>query len=243
MSGQLPNNALKNLKQIFQYIRQKFTGIMFFSFARKAKSQRELSKLYGTPEEIRAKRFFQIMKDNDLNLLKRNPEEKVSLEILFDVFNDLREYYFSNTNPRGWSSFKDDLRKVILAENEIIGCRAALSLVNFGIEDGYRVLENFNITATTEERIKSAINLKETRLKLIKSKLNKNQTENEKRGVMDFYEMLGNLELQSKYQIDENLSLASWVGKLKALHKRQESERVVAEKAKMKNNNYAKRRA
>ena len=60
--------------------------------------RKKLSQLYDTPRKISVERFYEIMETGNLDLLKVKPEDEVREKRLIDVWLDLQEYYYVNTN-------------------------------------------------------------------------------------------------------------------------------------------------
>jgi len=145
------------------------------------------------------------------------------------TWNNLREYYFLNTNKQNWETFIDNLKKIAAIENEITSCKAGAILVKYGHESGKDVLGYWGINTTDESLIRSAILQRETKKRLIEARMNKN----DKQERFDFYEMLANIEMSLPHQIDiKNTSLERWCGILKGINSKNKIEKAAYNKKK-----------
>jgi len=161
--------------------------------------------------------------------LKRNPKARVSAELLWRVWNDLREYYFLNTNKQNWETFIDNLKKIAAIENEITSCKAGEILVRYGHESGKETLEYWGINTLDESLIRSAILQRETKKRLVEARMHKGDKQEE----VDFYEMLANIEMNLPHQIDiEHTSLERWCGILKGVNSKNKAEKAAYNKRK-----------
>ena len=191
----------------------------------------ELLKLYDTPRKINVETFYQIMESGNLELLKVNPNEKANPERLNDVWLDLQEYYYSNTNQQSFKKFKDNFRMVILIQNEITGCQAALKLIEFGLDEGYETLKFFGVNQEDIEGIKSAIGRKETKLEFAKNKLDTN----DKKQAVGFFKIVASVERNLNRQLDlKDVSLERWVAYLEEIKLKNEAEKQAAQNIKSK---------
>jgi hypothetical protein len=179
----------------------------------------KLSQLYDTPRKINVEKFYEIMETGNLNLLKVNPEEKVGEERLIDVWLDLQEYYYSNTNKVSFQKFKGNFKKVVLLQNEITACYAGMKLVEFNMDKGHEILRRFGIKYTDIGDIKSAILRKETKLDFAKNKL----SSNEKRETVGFYKIVASVESGLNRQLNlHEINLERWVAYLNEIKDKNE---------------------
>jgi hypothetical protein len=163
--------------------------------------------------------------------LQINPKEKVNPEKLNDVWLDLQEYYYSNTNEQSFKKFKDNFRRVILIQNEITACYAALRLIELGFEDGFETLKHFKIESDDLEQIRSAISRKETRLEFAKNKLDTNG----KNEAVSFYKILASVERGlNRQMVLSEINLERWVAYLDEIKQKNEAEKQAAERIKSK---------
>jgi len=155
-----------------------------------------------------------------LNLLKRKRSQKVSYQLLSDTWIDLQEYYFENTNANSFDSFRRNIKKIAIIKNEINICNACEMLIRCGQSDGFDILESIGIKAKEFDLIKSEIFRRETKIKLIESKMNKANTEES----VKFYEMLARVEMNLPHEVNlDTMTLERWVNKLKAIREKQEA--------------------
>lgn len=202
----------------------------------KANTEVEQLPLYDTPRKLNVETFYQIMETGDLELLIVPPKpENLNLEKLSqrlnDVWLDLQEYYYSNTNETSFKRFKDNFRKVILIQNEITGCYAALKLIELGLEEGYETLKFFGVNQEDIEGIRSAIGRKETKLDFAKNKLDTN----DKKQAVGFFKIVASVERNLNRQLDlKEVSLERWVAYLDEIKQKNEAERQAAQNIKSK---------
>ena len=188
-------------------------------------------QLYDTPRKLNVETFYRIMETGDLTLLQINPKEKVNPERLNDVWLDLQEYYYSNTNEQSFKKFKDNFKKVILIQNEITGCYAALRLIELGIDEGYETLKFFKIESDDMEQIRSAISRKETRLEFAKNKLDTNG----KNEAVGFYKIVASVERNlNRQMVLAEINLERWVAYLDEIKQKNEAEKQAARNIKSK---------
>jgi len=197
----------------------------------------QLWKLYDTPRTINVETFYQIMETGNLMLLvesqkKLNEKQQEKLnKTLNDVWLDLQEYYYSETNKQSFNRFKNNFKNVILCQNEVTGCYAGLKLVELGIEEGYETLMFFKISAIEKEQIESAIRRKETKLELLKNKLDNN----DKKEAVSFYKMVANVERNLNRQLNlTEINLERWIAYLAEIKEKHESEKKLARNNKNK---------
>jgi hypothetical protein len=190
-----------------------------------------LSNMYDTPRKINVERFYEIMTTGNLELLKVNPKESVSEERLNDVWLDLQEYYYTNTNASGFKKFKNNYKTVVLYQNEIVACSAGLKLIEFDDEYGYSILEKFGIKDRDQSAIRSAILRKETKLNLAKSKMDQAG----KNEAISFYKIVASVERGLSRQLNLNeVNLERWVAYLSELKEKHEAEKKDLHKRKSK---------
>jgi hypothetical protein len=169
------------------------------------------------------------MATGNLELLKVNPKEKASPETLNDVWLDLQEYYYANTNKQSFNRFKNNFKRVVLLHNEITACYAGLRLVEFNREEGYEILKKFGISGKDEQAIKSAILRRETKLDLAKNKLGNN----DKKEAVSFYKIVASVESGLNRQLNlQEINLERWVAYLNEIKDKNEAAKKQAHKKK-----------
>lgn len=179
-------------------------------------------QLYDTPQKINVETFYKISKTGNLELLKVNPDDQVSEEALNDVWLDLQEYYFSKTNKNTYELFKRNMKSVVGMQSEIIACYAALKLVELCDERGLEILPKLGIKHNDIEKIKSAINRKQTNLNFAKTKLERVQ---QKDADVSFYKLLASVSRRLGREINPaEYHLERWVELLSDLHDKEEAE-------------------
>lgn len=189
----------------------------------------KLLQLYDTPRKISVERFYGIMETGDLNLLKVNPGDGADEKRLIDVWLDLQEYYYTNTNKVSFQKFKNNFKRYVLLQNEITACSAALMLIEFNDEKGFEILEYFGIKSRDEKDIKSAILRKETKLEFAKNKLNNA----EQKEAIGFYKIVASVERGIGRQLNlAEVNLERWVAYLDEIRIKNELEKKQAHKNK-----------
>ena len=217
--------------KIREYIKQLNIPTKSSGLSQSENVGQELLNLYDTPRKLNVETFYQIMESGNLELLKVNPSEKASPEKLNDVWLDLQEYYYSNTNQQSFKKFKDNFRRVILIQNEITGCQAALKLIELGLDEGYETLKFFGVNQEDIEGIKSAIGRKETKLEFAKNKLDTN----DKKQAVGFFKIVASVERNLNRQLDlKDVSLERWVAYLEEIRLKNEAEKQAAQNIKSK---------
>lgn len=182
----------------------------------------KLSQLYDTPRKISVERFYEIMETGNLDLLKVKPEDEVREKRLIDVWLDLQEYYYVNTNKVSFQKFKDNFKRYVLLQNEITACNAALMLVDLNDETGFEILEYFGIRGKDEKEIRSAILRKETKLEFAKNRLSKG----EKKDAIGFYKIVASVERGIGRQLNlAEVNLERWVAYLDEIKTKNELEK------------------
>lgn len=208
------------------------------SFQEKVGTEQSL-KLYDTPRKLNIETFYEIMETGNLELLIVNQPEKLNElqqlklnEKLTDIWLDLQEFYYSNTNKQSFNKFKHNFKQVILLQNEITGCNAGLKLVELGFpEKGFEILEYFKISYTDTKNIKSAILRKETKLEFAKNKLDKG----DKKESVSFYKIVASVERNLNRQLNlKEINLERWVAYLGEIREKSEAEKKLVQKNKGK---------
>ena len=186
-------------------------NIKFLKFYRKPNGKDKSLQLYDTPKKIRVQTFYEIMETGNLELLKGNPQEKAKEENLNDVWLDLLEYFYSNTNQSAFKKFFSLIRLIGRLEQEVVSCYAAFQIVSLGDESGYDILKKWGIESKDHDRIKSGILRKETKLELARRKLKDNGKEEK----ISFYKIVSIVEdnLGRQLNLDE-INLERWVAYL-----------------------------
>jgi hypothetical protein len=178
-------------------------------------------QLYDTPRKINMETFYEIMSTGNLGLLKVNPDQKVSEQLLNDVWFDLQEYYYLNTNKLSFSRFKENFKKVSVLRGETVACKSALMLIEFGDEQGYEFLKNFGINSRDEKSIRSAILRRETKLELVINKLG----DNSKKEAVSFYKTVAIVEGWLNRQLNlSEVNLERWVAYLNEIKIKSEAQ-------------------
>lgn len=175
-------------------------------------------QLYDTPRKINVETFYEIMETQNLELLKVK-EQKVSQEKLSDVWFDLLEFYYSNTNQQSFKKFLQNIRTVVSIEQELVSCYAAFDMVKFGEDYGYEILRKCGIKTNDHQRIESAILRKETKLELARRRL-KTDGKDEK---VNFYKIVSSVEGALNRQLNlSEINLERWVAYLNDVKERNE---------------------
>ena len=144
---------------------------------------------------------------------------------------DLQEFYYSNTNEYSFNKFKKNFKSVILIQNEITGCYAALRLVELGFDEGYETLKFFGINYEDVDEIRSAILRKETRLEFAKNKLDTN----DKKEAVNFYKIIASVERNLNRQMNlPDINLERWVAYLGEIKEKNEADKQAAKEMKNK---------
>lgn len=190
-----------------------------------------MSPLYDTPRKINVQTFYEIMETQNLSLLKVNPKAKVSEETLNDVWLDLLEYYYTNTNQSAFKRFFNTIKTVTQLEMELVSCHASFDMVKLGDERGYEILRHWKINSTDSEQIRSAILRRETKLELARRKLN----DNGKDEKVNFYRIVASVEGALNRQMNlAEINLERWVAYLNDIKEKQEAQKQEQNKRKGK---------
>lgn len=160
-------------------------------------------------------------------MLKPEHENQVK-----EIWNNLLDFYYRNTNQQEWESFLWKLSEVERIKAEITGCNAALGLIELMDDRGLIHLKKFGIRATEPDMIRSAIRMKETNLMLAENKLLERPENDE---AFNVYRVLAGVEYQAKRNIDiEHICLAHWVEILRGINERNKAEQEAYEKMESK---------
>jgi hypothetical protein len=171
------------------------------------------------------------METGNLELLKVNPKEKAESQRLNDVWLDLLEYYYSNTNQTAFRKFFTTIKTVVRLEQELISCQAAYYLIGLGDESGYEILKRWGIESQDEDRIKSAILRKQTKLELARLRLKDDGKEER----VSFYKIVSIVENSLGRQLNLiEINLERWVAYLNDVKEKNESLKKEHNKRKIK---------
>jgi len=194
----------------------------------------EQSLLFDTPK-IKASLFFEIleMEMPDLNLLKRNEQSEVPYENLMETWDNLREYYYSETNLKSFVKFKAKLSNVIDLKQQLASSKAGLMQIKYGDARGFENLENLGIKETDPVKIQSQINRIDTRIRLAENENKKNPSD--KKEAYKYRDMVADIELNLPHQLDaDEMTLEKWVNIIKSTNRKSEAQRAAYEKSKVK---------
>lgn len=176
----------------------------------------KFSKLYDSVEKIPVKIFFQILKDQNLDLL--NPEKvRVKQERLREIWCRINEEYFKRSNP---TKYNADLKKLFSFEeirNELIGCSAALQLYKLNSEnkvaiDGLTAF-GFNVERDGIKKITSRLLTRKTKLTMRINAYEKKQRRNESLEEINFWKLVENVELSRGQPLPDinTMKLDRWI--------------------------------
>lgn len=239
MSESLQKKPQSKLNAIKLFLRQKLVelkALMHLIFVEKV-VERNLLKLYATPEEIPVEVFFNVMKTENLDLLKRKKKSRIRKINLDDVWSDLLDYYYSNINPKEWDKFKASLAKKIKLLSEILTIENCVDMIRYGDEEAIEILNSIGVKTGSIKNINNAVNRKITSLNMLESK-SKGSTSSE---MPSFENTLAKVELYAGYQISTNgMSLERWINKVKAISEKSKIEKEYANN--LKNNKNKKNR-
>ncbi len=213
----------KGLKETKEFISTRIKEWQY-TYLVQRRIKKEESSLYATPSQLNVQTFFQIMETNNLNLLRRPRKKPLKLKKvnLNDVWYDLLDYFYSNTNKQSWEEFMDYMKDRLSVSNEILLAEASISLIALGDEEGIKLLKSMNIPTSSIKAIKGAINRKKTAIELMDAKRHKT----EKKDAVRFESLLASVEMQIGYQLKpEEITLARWVGLINTLRIKQEAEK------------------
>jgi len=151
----------------------------------------------------------------------------------------LQEYYYSNTNKSAFKTFCNNIKNIILIEQELISCSAAFEMVKLGDESGFEILKKWKITTTDHQSIQSAILRKETKLELARNKLE--QTGKDEK--IGFYKIVSSVESSLNRQLNlGEINLERWVAYLNDVKERNETIRNQNNKANSRNGRQIRKR-
>lgn len=160
-------------------------------------------------------------------------EKEINVNLLNDVWLELQDYYYSNTNAQSFNKFKRNLNTKTKYEAEITACKAGLGLVEMGVEDGYEILKEFKINATDEKAIKAAILRKETMLDFAKNKLNVGG----KKEAIRFYKSVSAVEAVLNRQLNiSEINLERWIEYVEQVKEKNEIAKKASSNTKRKRN-------
>lgn len=176
--------------------------------------------LYDSPRKLNVQTFYEIMETENLELLKVNPNEEVSEQRLNDVWLDLLEFYYTNTNQLAFKKFSNNIKNIVSIEQELVACYAAVELIKLGDETGYEYLRKFKINDTDADKIRSAILRKETKLELTRSRMK----DNGKQEKLSFYKIVSSVENALNRQMNlAEINLERWIAYLNDVKEKQEA--------------------
>lgn len=220
----------KGLRETKEFIGTTIKGWQY-TYLVQRRIKKEESSLYATPSQLNVQTFFQIMETSDLSLLRRPRKKPLKLKQinLNDVWYDLLDYYYSNTNKKSWEDFVGYINDRLSVSNEILLAEASINLIALGDEEGIKVLKSIDMPTSSIKAMKAAINRKKTAIELMDAKRHKS----DKGEAVKFESLLASIELQLGYQLrPDELTLARWVGLINTLRIKHEAEKEALKKNK-----------
>jgi len=169
------------------------------------------------------------METGNLSLLKKDQSKKVRHRNLEDIWNDLLDYYYSNTNVRTWNKFKYDLRSKLTIESQILTINTCLKLIEYGSEKGLQLLKDMGVDVSSIKTIQSTLNRKKTKLDILKFR----EDDRQKTETLNFSKILAKIQIQLTYQINSDvISLEGWIALIQELREKNKAQNEALNKSK-----------
>ncbi len=142
-----------------------------------------------------------------------NPlKAKVSPEKIEEHWYNILEQYYRETDESKYIEFISELKKRAEKDLEIIVLEAAYVLHTLGIQSGTDSLKEKGLFGD----VKSKLLQKRTKYIMF---LAKEQAKNKETAKSDFFEIVGDITIAQKINLNIDMLLPEWVGILKSLKK------------------------
>lgn len=220
MSEYLQNKKPK--KQALTKESTKYKNVdLEYSDSNQSQKEELVSKLYDTPSQLKLGLFHQILKTNNLNLLKKDPQLKIPKEILDETWYSLLDYYYNGTNPKEWQSYLENIIDSKETEANITLINACIMLIETGDNTGYNILKRNGINCDNLKSISSYLSREKSQFGIILSRLKSDG----KKEARTFEMTLAAVSRQCHYWIDKDkITLEEWVGIISDLREYQKSQ-------------------
>lgn len=127
------------------------------------------------------------------------------------------ETYYRQTDESKYIEFINNLKKRAEKDTEMVLLEAAYVLNALGVEFGEIALKERGITGD----IKSKLLQRRTKYRMY---LAKEQSKQKDVARVDYYELIGDISLAKKINLNPEMTLQEWVGILKSVRKQTEME-------------------
>ena len=127
------------------------------------------------------------------------------------------ETYYRQTDESKYIEFINNLKRRTEKETEMVLLEAAYVLDMLGIESGSQALKDNGITGN----IKSKLLQKRTKYRMFVAK---EESKNRETAQVDYYELLGDISIAKKVNLNPEMMLPEWVGILKSIKKHNDIE-------------------
>lgn len=151
-----------------------------------------------------------------------NPKnQKVSIEKLNSIWESIREEYYKESNPAGYSDDLKKAKRINKLKLEIVGCTAGVTYYELTNEI-LPVFEKFGYTVNNADdvaRVKQKMLGRKTKLTL----LTPSQKEKDKKEVINFWGQVADLESALNRQLDiDKITVVRWINYIKQVRKQNE---------------------
>jgi hypothetical protein len=223
MSGYSQKKKHKKQVSTKKYTKDTNVDLVYSDLSQSQKNQL-VSKLYAMPNQLRLGRFQQILKTNNLSLLKKDQQLTVPKQVLDETWYSLLDYYYNGTNPKEWQNYLETIIDSKETEANITLINACIMLINIGDNTGYDILKRNSINCDTLKSAISYLNREKSQFKIILSRLRSD----DKKEARTFEMTLAAVSRQCHYWINKDkITLEEWVGIISDLREYQKSQETL----------------
>lgn len=184
------------------------------------------SELLDTAEKIPVQVFFTVMKTGNIGLL--NPKNiKISDKDLNEIWNNLLEYYYKESNYKKHVSVIRKIKKVKLLENKITTCYSSILLIKISqdesnIKVARESLDSFGYKNKDIKFVENNLKRLKSDLEFLVKQNKKEFKEKNKKEDINFWKLVAQVEEARGGNVlnVELISLARWIAIVKEIKAR-----------------------